>query len=191
MIKIPQKDFLSPPPNQPYKPKLTTTTQLKYTLAVSELHRRHCTPPYPDLWRLFPLHQYPCRSFPSCSIQIWCCSMIPVPLHPDMYLSLIPVISLWRSVLLRTTLQCLSLLHVTHADLRLSGSLLQDLGSVSLCDTNICPNKTEEYSIPKPRMNISEVKIYYKSYLCTPLPTISDTSITAPKLWYRLIKTTR
>ena len=42
--------------------------------------------------------------------------------------------------------------------------------------------------MPKPQIDIYKDGISYNSYLCTPLPTISDTQITAPKSWYRLIK---
>ena len=82
--------------------------------------------------------------FCQCSIHIWWCSMLPVPLHPDMYRSVMPADALYRSVLLRPTLLCLSPLRAACADLRLYVSLLWDLGYMPLHDTNICPDNTEE-----------------------------------------------
>ena len=116
--------------------------------------------------------------------------MIHVPIHPDLC-PIMPVATLCRSLLLQSTLQCLPLLRNTCAALNLSVLLLKYLRSGLICDTNICPHNTEESSILKPQMNKSKAGITYNSYLRTPLPTISYTSITAPKNWYRLIKIAR
>ena len=115
--------------------------------------------------------------------------MITFSLHTALCHSMMHVSYMCRCVLIHITLQCLSPLNTTRADPCLSVPFLQDLGSVPLRDTKIFPDNTEESSMPKPQMNMSKSRIPYNSYFRTPLPTISDTSITSPNVWYRLINT--
>ena len=114
------------------------TTQLKSTsdhLWTPPLSS-HNTP----YWYMMPVAATPISMplfFRLWFIQIWCCSIIPVPIHPAMWISLMNVADIWRSVLIHNTLQYQSQIHATCADLRLPVSLLQDLVYVPFCNTNL------------------------------------------------------
>ena len=110
-----------------------------YINLVSSLYAISDIPHYPILIfdacrrsaNIYTAPFWPCRS-----IRIWCCYMLPVPLHPDMWRSMMPVATCCRSVLIPPTIQCMSTLHATRDSLHLSVLLLPDLcWSVPLCDT--------------------------------------------------------
>ena len=97
--------------------------------------------------------------------------MLTVLLYPALYLSVMPIYALFRSLMLSPTLQRLALLHTARASLCLSVSLLQDLGSMTLHNTKICPNSTEELILnAKPWINTYEARIPYNLYFHTPPP---------------------
>ena len=79
--------------------------------------------------------------------------MLPFPLHTVLCRSVMPVNALCRSAQLCFTLQCLAPLCATHAAVRLSVFLLQDLGSSPICNTKIFPYNTEEFILNSKRMN--------------------------------------
>ena len=118
--------------------------------------------------------------------------MLPVPLHPDMCQSVMPIAAMCHSVLIHTTLKFPEPLCATHAAMRLSVLLLQDLGYVPRRDIKICPTNTEELILNSKTMDehVRGRNTLKLILLCTPPHHIRHLNY-GTKNWYRLIKTAR